>query len=163
MTTMTAKRAALAAYVLALLQAHDARFRIQTEVQNETRYGSDASAVRRLMGSPILYAECLYVGDSEEEGATKIGIGGRAIEVGNTFVINVWREIATGSQALFDEIWNGGTGVTTTLWQTRHLTVSGRAAAVSEPSSIQSYEVAVIEGGATPVMAHYGTLEITIT
>lgn len=163
MTTMTAKRAALAAYVLGLLQAHDDRFRIQTEVQNETRYGNDQSAVRRLMGNPVLYAECLYVGDSEEEGATKIGIGGRAIEVGNSFVINVWREVGNGSQPLFDEIWNGPTGVSTSLWQKRSLTVSGRAAAVSEPSSIQSYEVAVIEGGGASVMAHYGTLEITIT
>ncbi|MBE2186675.1 MAG: hypothetical protein IAE99_07885 [Rhodothermales bacterium] len=163
MTSMTTKRAALAAAVLRILSEHDARYRVAEHLDEVLLDLSSSEREQiRVMGSPARYAEVLYSGEAEAlPGYTNVR--GRATESRETFEVNVWWEISRtnrpADQTAWEACWKGGLGLVTILQRSATLSTAERAVLIDAPVEVQTYATQIRTG----VLAHFGRLVVTLT
>lgn len=106
---MTAKRAALAAEITAVLAAHEAGWKVATRFElGAERPGGSKAERDRLMGSPVRYCRVASLGRASR-GEDSSDLYGAARQVGHVFAVYLWRTYADNAtnQSIWDAVLEG--------------------------------------------------------
>lgn len=154
---MTAKRAALLAWLVAELDATEAGFRGAERVELGAHLAGTVKARKDAMGDPIRFVEVLYLGP----GSGDAEYGSEAMAGAHRFHVRVRYQYAdtAENQAAWDAMLEGESGVLRQLRQ-EGLALAGGAYRCARPEGVQVFFTDIDFGA--DIFAHECTFELNI-